>query len=149
VPRAAWLCCDRCASSSPTLIAQVLRFSTPLNTVYCYSHRFAVGFKEATLPNHPTDESKGKRTLPFTNVIYIEQTDFRLDDDPNYYGLAPGKTVGLRYAGNITVDKVDKDADGKPTTLHATLDTSKTVKVGVVRCVRCCCQAISLLPVFV
>jgi len=86
------------------------------------------GFKLATLPNHPLDESRGTRTLPFTNVVYVEQSDFRMDDDPDFYGLAPGKTVGLRYAGNITVDKVDKDVNGAPTTLHATLDTSRTQK---------------------
>jgi len=34
--------------------------------------------------------------VPFTNVVYIERTDFRLKDSKDYYGLAPGKSVLLR-----------------------------------------------------
>ncbi|MFS7991333.1 putative glutamine--tRNA ligase [Helianthus anomalus] len=33
--------------------------------------------------------------VPFSNVIYIEQTDFRMKDSKDYYGLAPGKAVLL------------------------------------------------------
>ena len=35
--------------------------------------------------------------VPFSKVIYIESSDFRLKDSKDYYGLAPGKTVMLRY----------------------------------------------------
>ncbi|KAI8905924.1 tRNA synthetases class I, catalytic domain-containing protein [Gorgonomyces haynaldii] len=48
-----------------------------------------------TVPNKPKDESLGERVLPFTKTFYIDQSDFRTEDDPNYYRLAPGKTVGL------------------------------------------------------
>lgn len=34
--------------------------------------------------------------VPFTRVVYIERTDFRTQDAPDYYGLAPGKTAMLR-----------------------------------------------------
>ena len=34
--------------------------------------------------------------VPFSRVLYIEQSDFRLQDSKDYYGLAPGKTVMLR-----------------------------------------------------
>ena len=34
--------------------------------------------------------------VPFSKVLYIESTDFRLEDSKDYYGLAPGKSVLLR-----------------------------------------------------
>lgn len=35
-------------------------------------------------------------TVPFTRVVYIDATDFRLQDSKDYYGLAPGKSAMLR-----------------------------------------------------
>ncbi len=35
---------------------------------------------------------------PLTRVVYIERDDFREDDVPKYFGLAPGKTVLLKCA---------------------------------------------------
>jgi len=37
--------------------------------------------------------------VPFTRVVYIEATDFRLQDSKDYYGLAPGKSAMLRWVG--------------------------------------------------
>jgi hypothetical protein len=34
--------------------------------------------------------------VPFSRVVYIEKTDFRLKDSKDYYGLAPGKSALLR-----------------------------------------------------
>lgn len=34
--------------------------------------------------------------MPFSNVIYIERSDFRLKDSKDYFGLAPGKSALLR-----------------------------------------------------
>lgn len=35
--------------------------------------------------------------IPFSKTVYIERSDFRLKDSKDYYGLAPGKSVLLRY----------------------------------------------------
>ena len=35
--------------------------------------------------------------VPFTRVVYIEEDDFREQDQKKYFGLAPGKSVLLRY----------------------------------------------------
>jgi glutaminyl-tRNA synthetase len=35
------------------------------------------------------------------NVVYIEQEDFRMQDSPKYYRLAPNKIVRLKYLGLI------------------------------------------------
>jgi hypothetical protein len=47
----------------------------------------------ATLPGRPESSSYD---LPFSRVVYIEATDFRLQDSKDYYGLAPGKSAMLR-----------------------------------------------------
>jgi hypothetical protein len=49
----------------------------------------------ATLPGRPESSSYD---LPFSRVVYIEATDFRLQDSKDYYGLAPGKSAMLRCA---------------------------------------------------
>ena len=35
--------------------------------------------------------------VPFTRVVFIEEGDFRQQDSKDYYGLAPGKSVMLRW----------------------------------------------------
>lgn len=44
----------------------------------------------------PGRSEEGYR-LPFTRVVYLEATDFREVDAKDYYGLAPGKSVMLRW----------------------------------------------------
>jgi glutaminyl-tRNA synthetase len=57
--------------------------------------------------NIATDESAGSHTITLTNTIYIDASDFRLNDTPEYYGLAPNKSVGLKYyGGNLICDTV-------------------------------------------
>ncbi|KAJ3336454.1 hypothetical protein HDU93_002809 [Gonapodya sp. JEL0774] len=51
--------------------------------------------EEITVPNKPRDDSMGHHVIPFTRIVYIEASDFREKDDPNYLRLAPGKTIGL------------------------------------------------------
>ena len=52
--------------------------------------------------NNPEDESAGKRKVPFSKVLYIEQDDFREDPPKQYYRLSPGREVRLRYGYFIT-----------------------------------------------
>ncbi|DBA66182.1 hypothetical protein WJX79_006574 [Trebouxia sp. C0005] len=49
--------------------------------------------------------------VPFTRVVYIEQDDFREQDQKKYFGLAPGKSVLLRYAYVITCTGFHKEGD--------------------------------------
>ena len=51
-------------------------------------------------------------TIHLTRTLYIEKEDFRFEDSADYYGLAPGKTAGLRYAGFVKVAQVVKDEAG-------------------------------------
>jgi len=70
------------------------------------------GGKRIEAANHPK-EDMGSRSLVLRHTIYIEADDFRETDDPKYFGLAPGKEVGLLGAGvNITCTGVERDASG-------------------------------------
>jgi glutaminyl-tRNA synthetase len=55
-------------------------------------------------------------------VIYIEQDDFREDPPKQYFRLAPGREIRLRYAYFITCNSVVKDANGNVVELHCTYD---------------------------
>jgi glutaminyl-tRNA synthetase len=72
--------------------------------------------------NNPEDPSMGTRQVPFSQVIYIEQDDFREDPPKQYFRLAPGREIRLRYAYFITCTGVVKDAEGNVVELHCTYD---------------------------
>ncbi|KAI0796906.1 glutaminyl-tRNA synthetase [Abortiporus biennis] len=84
-------------------------------------------------PLHPKVPELGTSKVPFTRTIYIDADDFRLQDSPDYFRLAPGKTVGLFQAPHpITCISVTKDkATGEVTELVCRLENgsnSKTIK---------------------
>ena len=65
---------------------------------------------EVSVANHPKDTSKGQRSLALASVIYIDADDFRDEDSKDFFGLAPGKDVGLLGAGMVlTCTKKEKD----------------------------------------
>jgi glutaminyl-tRNA synthetase len=72
--------------------------------------------------NNPEDAAMGTRQVPFSKVIYIEQDDFREDPPKQYFRLAPGREIRLRYAYFITCTGVVKDAGGNVVELHCTYD---------------------------
>ena len=73
--------------------------------------------------NNPEDPSAGKRKVPFSREIYIEQDDFREVPPPKYHRLSPGVEVRLRYAYFITCTDVVKDPKtGEVTEVRATYD---------------------------
>ena len=66
--------------------------------------------------------------LPLTRVLYIDRDDFRDQDSKGYYGLAPGKSVLLRYAYPITCTNVMRSPSGEVMELHCTYDASRSSK---------------------
>ena len=59
--------------------------------------------------NNPEDPSAGTRKVPFSRVLFIEQDDFREDPPKQFFRLAPGREVRLRYAYIIKCVGVTKD----------------------------------------
>ena len=73
--------------------------------------------------NNPEDASAGTRSLPFSRVLYIERDDFKEDPPKQFFRLAPGREVRLRYAYIIKCVGVVKDpATGEVVELHCTYD---------------------------
>jgi glutaminyl-tRNA synthetase len=72
--------------------------------------------------NNPEDPAAGTRKVPFSRVLYIEQDDFREDPPKQFFRLAPGREVRLRYAYFITCKEVVKDASGNVVELRCTYD---------------------------
>jgi len=73
--------------------------------------------------NNPEDSSAGTRTVPFTRTLYIEQDDFLEDPPKQFFRLAPGREVRLRYAYIIKCVGVTKDpSTGRITELRCTYD---------------------------
>lgn len=79
--------------------------------------------EELEAVNNPEDASAGTRKVPFSKVLYIEQEDFKEDPPKQFYRLAPGREVRLRYGYIIKCVGVTKDPQtGTITELHCTYD---------------------------
>ena len=78
--------------------------------------------EELDATNNPNDETAGKRILPFSQEIYIEQDDFMEDPPKKFFRLGPGREVRLRYAYFITCTDVIKNSDGDVVELRCTYD---------------------------
>lgn len=79
--------------------------------------------EELDAVNNPEDASMGTRKVPFSRVIYIEKDDFREAPPKEFFRLAPGREVRLRYAYYITCTGVIKDEKtGEITELRCTYD---------------------------
>jgi len=78
--------------------------------------------EEMDAVNNPEDESAGKRKVPFSRVLYIEQDDFREDPPKQYFRLSPGREVRLRYGYFITCTSVVKNDKGEVVEVHCTYD---------------------------
>ena len=73
--------------------------------------------------NNPEDPSAGKRQIPFSKELYIEQTDFMEDPPKKFFRLAIGKEVRLKHAYYVTCQSVVKDeATGEIIEVHCTYD---------------------------
>jgi glutaminyl-tRNA synthetase len=78
--------------------------------------------EEVDAVNNPEDSGAGTRRIPFGREIYIERDDFLEDPPKNFYRLAPGREVRLRYAYFVTCREVVKDAGGAVVELRCTYD---------------------------
>jgi len=78
--------------------------------------------RELDAPLHPEDPAQGTRKVPFSRVVYVDRDDFREDPPKDWFRLAPGREVRLRYACLVRCTRVVKDASGEVTELHASWD---------------------------
>ena len=78
--------------------------------------------EELAAVNNPEDAAMGTRPVPFARELYIEQDDFREDPPKQFFRLAPGREVRLRYAYFIRCERVITDANGQVTELRCSYD---------------------------
>ena len=78
--------------------------------------------EEVDAVNNPEDAAAGTRRMPFSKVLYIEQDDFREVPPKQFFRLAPGREVRLRWGYFIKCDEVVKDAAGNVVELRCTYD---------------------------
>jgi len=79
--------------------------------------------EELEAVNNPEDPAMGTRKVPFSRELYIERDDFREDPPKQFYRLAPGREVRLRYAYFITCQEVVRDEKtGEVIELRCTYD---------------------------
>ncbi|XP_024366735.1 glutamine--tRNA ligase, cytoplasmic [Physcomitrium patens] len=74
------------------------------------------------------DAREGSYKVPFSKVCYIESSDFRLEDSKDYYGLAPGKSVILRWAYPVKCTNVVLGDDKTVLEIHVEYDREKRTK---------------------
>ncbi len=107
---------DELNKTSPRVMAVL----NPLKVVITNYPADKVEYMDAV--NNPEDASAGVRKTPFSRELYIEQEDFMEEPVKNFFRLAPGREVRLRYAYFIKYENVVKDAAGKVVELHCTYD---------------------------
>jgi len=79
--------------------------------------------EELEADNSPEDPGLGKRILPFSREIFVEQDDFLEDAPRKFFRLSPGREVRLKHAYYITcVNAVKDEQTGEVVELHCTYD---------------------------
>lgn len=67
--------------------------------------------------------NKQTHQLPFTKRVYIDRSDFREEDSPEYFRMAPGKPVGLlKVPYPVVAKSFEKDDTGRVIRIHAHYD---------------------------
>ncbi|MGL4876538.1 MULTISPECIES: glutamine--tRNA ligase/YqeY domain fusion protein [Paraclostridium] len=74
------------------------------------------------IENNAKDETKGKRLVPFSREIYIEQEDFMIEPVKKYFRLFPGNEVRLKGAYFVKCNDFITDENGNVTEIHCTYD---------------------------
>lgn len=79
--------------------------------------------EEMEAVNNPEDPSMGTRKVPFSRILYIERDDFLEHPPKQFFRLAPGREVRLRYAYFIKCTGVVRDEQtGEVVELRCTYD---------------------------
>jgi glutaminyl-tRNA synthetase len=78
--------------------------------------------EDLSFANHPQDDSKGSRTVPFSRELYIDRDDFAEVPPPKYQRLIAGGEVRLRGSFVIRCNEIIKDAAGTIVELRCTHD---------------------------
>ena len=73
----------------------------------------------AVNPHDKSSAEPAMRRIPLRRELWIDRDDFREQATPDYYRLAPGALVRLRYAYVVRCTGMDKDAAGRVVAVRA------------------------------
>jgi glutaminyl-tRNA synthetase len=76
------------------------------------------------MPFHPEKPELGTRKIPITREMWIESDDYMDSPPKDYFRLAIGREVRLRYGYIVKCERVDRDANGNVTTIFCSHDPS-------------------------
>ncbi|CAD8207787.1 unnamed protein product [Paramecium pentaurelia] len=74
--------------------------------------------EELEVPIIPRNPQKGNRKILLTKSIYLDKNDVRTEDHVDFWGVAPGKIIGLKQCGpfkviSVTANEVHLERLGK------------------------------------
>lgn len=69
----------------------------------------------------PREPEKGAYSINLLKENYIDRSDVKLQDSKEFYGFAPNKIVGLKYAHPVKVVGIETDANNEITVVKAEL----------------------------
>jgi len=72
-------------------------------------------------PLFPKDATKGTYEIKLLKELFVERSDILLEDNKDFYGFAPNKIVGLKYAYPVRVTDIKTNDDKEVTEVHAEL----------------------------
>lgn len=75
-----------------------------------------------SIANNPEDPEAGKREVPFTRELWIEEDDFAEVPPPKFQRMTPGREVRLMGAYIVKCERVEKNADGSISQIVCTAD---------------------------
>ncbi len=78
--------------------------------------------EELEAVNNPENPDAGKRLVPFSRELFIEQSDFMENPPKGFHRLVPGGEVRLRYAYIIKCEEAIKNDKGEIVELRCTFD---------------------------
>ncbi|CAG0890012.1 unnamed protein product [Darwinula stevensoni] len=83
-----------------------------------------------SIPDFPSDINKGTHSIAFKKVIYIERSDFKMEEEKGYRRLTPSQGVGLRHAGLVMYFSriLSQDKEGRVTKIEVTCKSVSEVK---------------------
>jgi glutaminyl-tRNA synthetase len=88
--------------------------------------------QEIVVPYDPKGAIPGERKVNFGKEVYIDRTDFREEDSPEYFRLAPNKAVGLyNVPFPIRATSFSKDENGNVTEVKAVKATGEKPKTYI------------------
>ncbi|NLB53814.1 MAG: glutamine--tRNA ligase/YqeY domain fusion protein [Syntrophomonadaceae bacterium] len=105
------------------LNANAIRVMTVLRPLKIVIENYPEGQVEwLETENNPENEAMGKRKIPFSRELYIEQEDFMENPPKKFFRLRPGGELRLKSAYIIKCEQVIKNDAGEITELICSYD---------------------------